>query len=262
MDLSLKGKKALICGGSGGIGLASAIELSLLGADCILLARNPEKLDAAVGKLDTAGGQQHSWRMADFVRPEEVRDAVSGLLKEEGVFHILVNNTGGPRGGPILEAKTGAFLDAFKQHLVCNQMIAQEVVPGMRSAGYGRIINIISTSVKAPIRNLGVSNTTRWAVAAWSKTLATELAGSGITVNNVLPGSTLTERLKFLFHTMAEHRNTRPEVVEKEWLAEIPMGRFGEAREIAATVAFLASPAAAYITGASIPVDGGRTPGI
>lgn len=261
MDLSLKGKKALVCGGSGGIGLASAIELSLLGAECTLLARNPEKLDAAVRQLDTAANQRHSWRLADFAHPEEVGDAVSGLLKE-GVFHILVNNTGGPAGGPVIEANAGAFLDAFKQHLICNQLLAQALVPGMRSAGYGRIINIISTSVKAPIRNLGVSNTTRWAVAAWSKTLATELAGSGITVNNVLPGSTLTGRLKFLFRAMAEQRNIRPEVIEKEWLAEIPMGRFGEAKEIAAMVAFLASPAAAYVTGASIPVDGGRTPGI
>jgi 3-oxoacyl-[acyl-carrier protein] reductase len=259
MDLSLKGKTALVCGSSQGIGLATAEELALLGATCILLARNEDRLKTALSMLDTANGQQHSYEIADFSDEAQVK-AMAATLAARGPVHILVNNTGGPAGGPILDAPATAFTAAFSQHVVCNQLLAQALVPGMISAGYGRIINIISTSVKAPIKNLGVSNTTRWAVAAWSKTLATELAPHGITVNNVLPGSTSTSRLYSLFKDNAAARNVSPDVVAAEWLKEIPMQRFGEAREIAAMAAFLASPAAAYVTGTSIAVDGGKTP--
>ncbi|MET3881065.1 SDR family oxidoreductase [Chitinophaga sp. OAE865] len=259
MDLSLKGKTALVCGSSQGIGLATATELALLGAECILFARNEDRLKAALSTLSTASGQQHSYAVADFSDITQVT-AAAEKIAASGPVHILINNTGGPAGGPILEAGAAAFTAAFSQHLLCNQALAQIFVPGMISAGFGRIINIISTSVKAPIKNLGVSNTTRWAVAAWSKTLATELAPHGITVNNVLPGSTSTARLEGLFKSSAAARNVSPEVVEAEWLKEIPMQRFGKAHEIAALAAFLASPAAAYITGTSTAVDGGKTP--
>ncbi|MCW3468007.1 SDR family oxidoreductase [Chitinophaga nivalis] len=259
MDLSLKGKTALVCGSSQGIGLAIAIELALLGADCILLARNADRLKAAVAQLSTATGQQHRFEVADFSDAARVGEIATQIAASTPV-HILINNTGGPAAGPILEASTAAFTAAFSQHLLCNQLLAQALIPGMIQTGYGRIINILSTSVKAPLKNLGVSNTTRWAVAAWSKTLATELAPHGITVNNVLPGSTATARLESLFNSSAAARNVSPAEVEKEWLQDIPMKRFGEAREIAALAAFLASPAAAYITGTSTAVDGGKTP--
>ncbi|CAL1520445.1 SDR family oxidoreductase [Chitinophaga sp. MM2321] len=259
MDLSLKGKTALVCGSSQGIGLATAIELSLLGARCILLARNEDRLKAAVALLDTTSGQTHSIETADFSDVAAITKVAIAIAAREPV-HILVNNTGGPASGPILSATATAFTDAFSQHVLCNQALTQALVPGMILAGYGRIINIISTSVKTPLKNLGVSNTTRWAVAAWSKTLATELAPHGITVNNVLPGSTSTARLDSLFKSSAAARNVAPEVVATEWLKEIPMNRFGEAHEIAALAAFLAAPAAAYITGTSTAVDGGKTP--
>jgi len=259
MDLSLQGKTALVCGSSQGIGLATAVELALLGATCILLARNEERLKKVLSTLDTSNGQQHRYVVADFAELAQVA-AVAAKVAAEGPIHILINNTGGRAAGAVLAASAAAFTAAFSQHLLCNQTLAQAVVPGMIKAGYGRIINIISTSVKTPIKNLGVSNTTRWAVAAWSKTLATELAPHGITVNNVLPGSTSTARLEGLFNSSAAARNVTTDVIEAEWLKDIPMQRFGEAREIAALAAFLASPAASYITGTSTAVDGGKTP--
>ncbi|WP_343747033.1 SDR family oxidoreductase [Chitinophaga sp.] len=259
MNISLQGKTALVCGSSQGIGLATAIELAALGATCILTARNEEKLKAAVAQLAADAGQPHRYIVADFTNLDEITDLAADLALE-GPVHILVNNSGGPAAGPVLQASTTAFSDAFSQHLLCNQVLAQALVPGMIQAGYGRIINIISTSVKAPLKNLGVSNTTRWAVAAWAKTLANELAQHGITVNNVLPGSTATDRLEKLFNATAAARNVSPDVVAEEWRYEIPMKRFGEAHEIAAMAAFLASPAASYVTGTSIAVDGGRTP--
>lgn len=257
MDLSLKGKTALIGGSSQGIGLAGAIEIANLGADCVLLARNEENLKEAVSQLNNHG--RHDYLVADFSHPEQVSEVVSRFLQKKTV-HILVNNSGGPAGGPLLDASPEVFIKAISQHLICNQLLTQLVVPGMRNAGYGRIINIISTSVKTPIPNLGVSNTTRWAVAAWAKTLAREVAPHGITVNNVLPGSTITGRLKFLFETISKQRGTTYEAIANEWMSEIPMKRFGKVEEIAALIAFLASPAASYITGTAIPVDGGKTP--
>lgn len=261
MELSLKGKTAVICGGSQGLGLASARELALLGAHCILISRNENSLLDALQTLDQNQGQQHSYATADFTQPESVRTAISNITSQQAV-NILVNNTGGPAGGPVTDAEPEAFAKAFSMHVVCNQILVQAVLPGMKSSGYGRIIQIISTSVKAPIKGLGVSNTTRAAVAGWSKTLAGELAPLGITVNNVLPGSMTTDRLFSLFETNAQRRGVDRSVIEAEWKAEIPMQRFGDPAEFGAAVAFLASPAAAYITGVSLPVDGGRIPSL
>lgn len=259
MELSLKGKTALICGSTQGIGLATAKELALLGAECVLLARNKESLQTAVESLATEHLQEHSYLIADFRDTKQVEDAIKEITNRRAV-HILVNNTGGPKAGPLIDADTHEFTDTFQQHLVCNHILVQAVISGMTAAGYGRIINIISTSVKAPLKNLGVSNTVRWAVASWAKTLAGELAPYGITVNNVLPGSTNTARLDNLMISMAAKRNTSLSTIEEELLSEIPMKRFGDPKEIAAAVAFLASPAAGYITGINLTVDGGKTP--
>lgn len=258
MNLSLKGKTAIVCGSTQGIGLASAIELAQLGANCILVARNKTTLEAALIQLDTSSGQQHSYAVADFNNTEDVRKMITAVVASHRV-QILVNNTGGPASGPITEATEEAFLAAFNQHIICNHILTKAVMPSMKEAGYGRIINIISTSVKIPLPNLGVSNTTRGAVASWAKTMANELGQFNITVNNVLPGSTRTQRLAAIIENNAAKINTVVAQLEKQMEKEIPMKRFGEASEIGAVVAFLASPAASYVNGISIPVDGGRT---
>jgi 3-oxoacyl-[acyl-carrier protein] reductase len=258
MNLSLEGKYAVVCGSTQGIGLAIAEELALLGANCTLMARNEEALQKAIVHLDIALRQQHDYLVADFSKPEEVKKAIETHVLNKPV-HILVNNTGGPPAGPVTEATETAFLDAFNQHLVCNHVLAKAVIPSMQKEQYGRIINIISTSVKIPLKNLGVSNTIRGAVASWAKSMANELGQFNITVNNVLPGSTATQRLTTLIENTAKKGNTVVDVVEKNMREEIPMKRFGDASEIAAVAAFLASPAASYVNGVSIPVDGGRT---
>lgn len=258
MNLSLEGKNALICGSSQGIGFAIATELALMGANCILLARNKEKLEQAIGHLDIALRQQHSCYGIDFNDHAATQQLIVEILSK-GSVHILVNNSGGPAAGPVLNATAEQFLQAFHQHLLTNHLLTTAVVPSMKEAGYGRIINVISTSVKIPLPNLGVSNTTRGAVASWAKTMANELAPFGITVNNVLPGATRTDRLENIISANAQKKQKSPDEIASEMQHEIPMKRFGEASEIAAVAAFLASPAAAYVTGVSIPVDGGRT---
>ena len=261
MNISLEGKTALICGASQGIGLAAAQELALLGANCILVSRDAGKLDQAIRTLNDKQGQQHLFFDADLSHPDTVQALIQAITPSFPI-HILINNSGGPKGGPILDAQPDAFINGFIQHVITDQLLVQALVPGMKAAGYGRIIQIISTSVKTPLKNLGVSNTIRAAVANWAKTMAGELAPFGITVNNILPGSTKTARLDSIFTATAEQRKVDRSVIEKEWLAEIPAGRFGEASEVGAAVAFLATPAASYITGINVPVDGGRTPSL
>lgn len=258
MNLSLEGKKAIICGSSQGIGYAIAEELAQMGANCILLARNEEALRIAVSKLDTALRQMHHYHVIDFNDEPALRELVQSIITE-GPVHILINNSGGPAAGPIIEATAEQFLKAFQQHLVTNHILTRAVMEGMKTQGYGRIVNVISTSVKIPLKNLGVSNTIRGAVASWAKTMANELGQYGITVNNVLPGFTRTSRLDSLVRTIAEKEGLSAEVVEKNMMAEVPAQRFGEAGEVAAVAAFLCTPAAAYVNGTSIRVDGGRT---
>ena len=259
MDLDLTGRHALVCGASQGIGRACAVELAELGANVTALARRAEVLEQVVAELPrTKLSQRHDFLVADSADTEALAATVRRLADTHPV-HILVNNSGGPPPGPVHGAQVDAFLDAYRKHLVANHVLAEIVIPGMRDAGYGRIVNIISTSVKEPIAGLGVSNTTRWAVASWAKTLATELAPLGITVNNVLPGSTRTPRIEQIVATRAEKTGVDVEAMQHTMEGEIPMRRFADPSEVAAAVAFLASPAAAYITGINLPVDGGRT---
>ena len=257
MDLDLTERNALVCGSTQGIGKASAVELARMGAHITLLARDETRLKLVLEEIGGASAG-HSYLVADFTEPDGVRDVVNGFCRRNHV-HILVNNTGGPPPGPAIEAEEAEFLAAFSQHLVCNQILTRAVAPAMKEARFGRIINIISTSVKIPIRGLGVSNTVRGAVANWAKTLSVELAPFGITVNNVLPGATMTARLKQIIERNAEKRGITYHEAQQEMVREIPAGRISEPHEVAAAVAFLASPAASYINGINIPVDGGRT---
>lgn len=257
MNLDLTGKTALVCGSTQGLGYASAVELALMGCNIVLLARNEAKLAEVMQTLPQKNGQQHQYLVADFNDTATVKSVIDALVKNTTI-HILVNNTGGPAGGPALTAGADDFLLAFNNHLINNHHLTQAVVPGMKQAGFGRIINIISTSVKIPLAGLGVSNTIRGAVASWAKTLATELAPFGITVNNVLPGFTKTSRADYVITKKATDTGKTEEEVLAALEAEIPVGRIGRPEEFGAAVAFLCSPAAAYINGINLPVDGGR----
>jgi 3-oxoacyl-[acyl-carrier protein] reductase len=258
MDLSLKGKRAIVCGSTQGIGKASAIELALLGATVTLLARDENTLKTVLRELPSPNGQKHDFIVADFSFPDRVKAAIEKFVAVHEV-HVLINNTGGPPAGQAIDAKTEDFLSAINAHLVCSQLLVQACAPSMKKNKYGRIINIISTSVKIPIKGLGVSNTVRGAMASWAKTLSLELAPFSITVNNVLPGSTKTGRIESIIQTRSRKSGQSVDEVRQEMIDEIPAGRMAEASEVAAAVAFLASPAASYINGVSLPVDGGRT---
>jgi 3-oxoacyl-[acyl-carrier protein] reductase len=257
MDLNLTGRHALVCGASEGIGRAAARELALLGADVTLLSRRQDALDAAVAALPRAGGQRHRTLAADASRRDGLRAKVEALAAEAPV-HILVNNTGGPPGGPASGADEASLLDAFGTHLLANHALMQVVAPGMRAAGWGRIVNVVSTSVYEPIVGLGVSNTVRGAVASWAKTLSRELGPHGITVNNVLPGYTETARIDQILRDRTAATGKSREDVIAAMLASVPAGRFAQPGETGGVIAFLCSPAAGYVNGVSLAVDGGR----
>lgn len=256
--MNLTNKVALISGGTAGIGKASAMAISKLGASVILMARNEERLTSVLSELDTSHNQSHSYIVADFSDEKSMDSACQKLTEQE--IDIVLNNTGGPAGGPITDANSVSFVNTFNQHLVANHKIVQAVLPKMKDKPYGRIINIISTSVKAPLNGLGVSNTIRGAVANWSKTLANEVGKFNITVNNVLPGATNTGRLNEIFETKSKKTGQSIEEIKKGMENQVPMGRIAEPQEVANAVAFLASPLASYINGINLPVDGGRTP--
>jgi 3-oxoacyl-[acyl-carrier protein] reductase len=255
MELNLKNKNALVCGSTQGIGKATAILLAEEGANVTLIARNEAKLKAVLLVLPN-NGQQHTYLVADFSKPIELKQVLEASKLQ---FHILVNNTGGPAGGPIFNAKIEEFESAFTQHLKCNHILVQTLVPFMKTQCFGRIVNVISTSVKQPLDGLGVSNTIRGAVASWSKTLANELGEYGITVNNVLPGATATERLNEIIKNKSAKTGLAFDEVAQDMKNASPAKRFAKPKEIAAAIVFLTSEKASFINGINVPVDGGRT---
>lgn len=258
MDVQLIGKRALVLGASQGIGRAIAMELASLGASIVALARDEEKLERLVTSLPPAPGSPHAFLQVDLSNTASLHAAMEDLSAGEP-FDILVLNSGGPAPGKAHESDAGLFESAFRQHLMAFQVVVRAMVPAMKARKHGRIINIISTSVKQPLPNLGVSNTIRGAVAQWAKTLANELGPFGITVNNVLPGATSTDRLSAIIRNKASKSGSSEEAAAEEMMAEIPLRRFASPEEIAYAVAFLAGPAGAYINGINLPVDGGRT---
>jgi 3-oxoacyl-[acyl-carrier protein] reductase len=262
MNLDLTGRNAFVSGSSKGIGKAVAIELARLGANVTLAGRTETALMQGLIDLSfsASAAQRHDYLVADFANPEKLKAAVERhMLKTNKTYHILINNTGGPPAGKAMDAAEEDFVSAFSNHLICNHILAKLMIDGMKKDSYGRIVNIISTSVKIPLHGLGVSNTIRGAVASWAKTMANELGEFGITVNNILPGATQTERLKQLVESKSAKQQISTEQAEADMLKEIPLHRFAKPEEVANAVAFLASPAAAYINGINVPVDGGRT---
>ena len=258
LTTSLKGLNALICGSTAGMGNAAAREFASSGASVTLFARDEEKLKTTLLSLKNSDNQNHQYLLGDFDNPIHIQKIIEAHIRLNNTYHILINNSGGPKGGPILDADTSEFIDGFNRHLICNHILSQTLIPGMKKENYGRIINIISTSVKQPIQGLGVSNTIRGAVASWSKTLSFEVAKWGITVNNILPGFTDTERLSSLIKAKAiENKKTEKEI-SKNMKSQIPVGRFGSPDEMAKALVFLASPASGYINGVSLAIDGGR----
>ena len=255
MNLNIQNKNALVCGSTQGIGKATAIALANEGVNITLIARNEEKLKTVLAELPN-NNQKHNYLVADFSKPEELKKI---LETTDSKFHILVNNTGGPKGGELVSATSTELVNAFQMHVVCNQILAQAVIPFMKSEKYGRIINVISTSVKEPIPGLGVSNTIRNAVGNWAKTLASELGAFHVTVNNVLPGFTDTVRLDQIIKIKSEKANTTEAQMAQILKSYVPAARFAKPEETAAAVTFLASEQASYINGVNLPVDGGRT---
>lgn len=259
MNIDLTNKRAIVCGSTQGIGRATAIQFASSGANVILIARNEDSLRKVLRELPSTKKQNHNFIVADFSEPDILKKKLYNYISENPPVHILVNNTGGPKSGDIINTDISEFVQIFSNHLICNQILVQSVVDGMKKEKFGRIINVISTSVKQPIKGLGVSNTIRGAVANWAKTLAGELGQFGITVNNVLPGATKTDRLNLILNNRSKDSGKNLDEVNTEYLKEIPASRFGEPEELAYAITFLASEYASYINGINLPVDGGRT---
>ncbi len=257
MNLGIQNKNALVCGSTAGIGKATAILLAEEGVNVTLLARNEEKLKSVLASLPNP--EKHSYLVADFSNPTELKELVQNFITKNHGFHIVINNTGGPRSGNLLDATLAQFEDTFTMHLKCNHVLAQATIPFMKTQCFGRIVNVISTSVKEPIPGLGVSNTIRGAVGNWSKTLADEVAAFGITVNNVLPGFTETERLNEIIKVKAAIENKTFDEMAEIMKHYTPAKRFAKPEETANAIVFLASEKASYINGINVPVDGGRT---
>ncbi len=253
----LTGRTALVCGGSAGIGYAAAVALAQRGARLVLVARDAGRLARAAAQLPRSE-LHHQVLPLDLSRPENLREPLEALLAETAI-DILVNNSGGPAPGPLTEASAAGFLAAFNQHVLSAQALVQILLPGMQQRAFGRIINVISVGAKTPLPNLGVSNTIRGAVANWAKTLAREVAPFGVTVNNALPGFIATDRLAALIDGQAAACGRSAAEVRADFARQVPAGRIGQPAEIGEVIAFLASPAASYVNGINLPVDGGKT---
>jgi 3-oxoacyl-[acyl-carrier protein] reductase len=253
----LHGRHALVCGASAGLGRASALALAERGATLTLLARRNSELQALRPVLKNAGAGDTHVLVADLDDRPDLRRKVAEHLEKTGPIHVLLNNTGGPPAGQLLEAQEETILKHYGRSQLAPHLLTQLVVPGMKEAGYGRIINILSSSVREPIPGLGIGNTIRASMASWAKTLSRELP-PGITINNVLPGYIDTERLAEVALGVAKAKGLGAAAVKQGWIDATPEGRIGKPEEIGRVVAFLASPNASFIRGATIPVDGGR----
>ena len=258
IDFSLNGRHAVVGGSTQGIGRAIAEAFAAAGARVCLVGRNPDGLAKVLEGLEGGAERGHRTLCVDFGDRAAVGRAADEYAAEHGPVHVLINNTGGPAAGFAIDADPDDFERAFAMHLGTAQAMAQAFAPGMRAEGYGRIINVISTSVVTPIRGLGVSNAIRGAMGNWGRTLAGELGPFGITVNNLLPGFTDTARLSSLFEGKARRGGTSVDEVRGAAVAQIPAGRIGDPRETAAAALFLASRAGGYCNGVNLPVDGGR----
>lgn len=257
MEINLIGKNALVCGASQGIGLAIARKLAEAGASLVIIARNEDNLKKTIASFQKNKKQNHSYLIADFNEPLKVIEKLNKILSDGQIFHILINNSGGPAPGLLYKDNYEKLYSAFTSHIIMSHLMMQYLLDGMISAKWGRIINIISVGAKQPIENLGTSNTIRGAMMSWSKTLARELAPFGITVNNILPGLTETSRLTSLYQSIAKSSGKTYEEILQEKISEIPLGRLASPEELANLALFLASDLANYINGVSIPVDGG-----
>lgn len=256
MRIELNNYTALVCGSSDGIGKAIAVEFAKSGANVILLARTENKLKSVLQSLEKKEQQNHYFVPVDMNDIDYMIKQVEKLIQKIGHIDILVNNSGGPNPGPIHQATLEELEIAFNQHIKSAHALTQLLIKDMISQKFGRIINIISIGLKEPIQNLGISNTIRGAMGSWAKTLSKELAPYGITVNNILPGYTATQRLMDLFHNNANKLGISYEDYSKSVLEKIPTGRFAKPEEIAYLATFLASKYSSYINGASIPIDG------
>lgn len=252
IPLSLAGRTALVCGASAGIGRATALTLASLGANVIALARRQSELDALLPELLAEGAPSARALVADLDDTAGLAALVAGLQAE-----ILIHNTGGPPGGRLLDDPPAKLAAAFQRHVLSAQVLVQALLPSMAAAGFGRIVTVTSTSVREPLDNLGTSNTIRAAMAGWAKTLSRELP-PGVTINNLLPGYTATGRLSTLIEGAAGRSGVTTEEMAASWRANVPEGRFASPDELAGVIAFLCSPAAAYVRGVTLPVDGGR----
>ena len=258
---ALSGKHALVCGASKGIGAATAKMLAKAGANVTVCARNEHALKQLCAEMETLGNGKHHSLVLDLEDTQSLNAAVSELIEQRGTIHILVNNAGGPPGGPLIENTVSDFDAPFKRHLHASHILTQLVIPGMESTGYGRIVQIISTSVKEPIPNIGLSNTLRGAMASWAKSLSRELHPC-ITINNVLPGFTNTERLGSLASSINQRTGKSIDEVHEGWMSQVPIERLIEPLETASAITFLTLPASGGIRGVSLAVDGGRLRGI
>ncbi len=256
LNIDLTGHRAFVCGASKGIGAATAKAFADCGARVTLAARSLAELKQICEQLP---GDGHQVLELDLAKTESIEKLLISTEIKTDPYTILVCNAGGPKAGALAEARLDSFADGFQTHVLANQTLVQTLLPGMISKKYGRVINIISTSVKVPIPNLGVSNTIRGAVASWAKSLANELGPFGITVNNVLPGFTETSRLEALVEAAGKRLGKSEDEVIALWKGSVPARRFAQPEETAVAISFLASPLASYINGINLPVDGGRT---